>query len=96
MIYAEIVRQETPTEKWIRNVAKNLSWSRNTLSEMRVTKLENSSTVQPEGKQLRKENEESWKRVRTCIMNNVISQFHMAQKKVNPKQTKLNEFCHPC
>lgn len=59
MTNADVVRQATPREKWIGKVAQNLSWSRNIFSEMRVSILENSNTIQPEGKQLRKENEGS-------------------------------------
>jgi hypothetical protein len=45
-------------EKWILNAGQKYLWSRNNFSDMRVITPENNRTVQPEGKQLVKENAE--------------------------------------
>jgi len=58
MMKDEMQKQVKPMEKWIKNVGQKFSWSRNNFSEMRVITPENNRTVQPEGKQLVKENAE--------------------------------------
>lgn len=61
MTEAEIQKQMNPTEKWSRNEFQKSSLFRSIFSDKRVTSPENISTVQPEGKQLRNENdEEPW------------------------------------
>lgn len=57
MMKQEMQKQVNPTEKWIKNVGQKFSLSRNILSEISVVTNENNRILQPEGKQLRKENE---------------------------------------
>lgn len=57
MMKQETQKQVNPTEKCIKNVGQKFSLSRNILSEISVVTNENNRILQPEGKQLRKENE---------------------------------------
>lgn len=57
MTKEEMQKQVNPIEKWIKNVGKKFSLSRNILSEISVVTNENNRALQPEGKQLHKENE---------------------------------------
>lgn len=69
MIKAASMKVVMPTKKWMLNVLQKSSGSRNNFSETRVTIPEKSRKVQPEGRHLRKENEdESWKKPEEYII----------------------------